>query len=111
MNKQNNMNTRNLFTRTFLIFCLAILWLPGISQVFRAAVAKRDISPDNSQQLLGYGARKSTGVHDPIYHRIVVMDDGKQQFFLVSSDICLVSPSEYDRVKQMIVEKYNIDVN
>lgn len=105
------MNTRNLFTRIFLIFGLAIIWTSGHSQDFRAAVSKRNISPDNSQQLLGYGARKSTGIHDPIFHRIVVLDDGEDQFYLVSSDICLVSPSEYDRVKDIIKNKYNIHDN
>lgn len=106
-----NMNTRSLFLRVLLIFSLAVIPLSGYSQTFRAAVAKRNISPDTPQQLVGYSARKSTGVHDPIYHRVVVMDDGNKQFFLVSSDICLVSPSEYDRVKEMIVEKYHIDGN
>jgi len=65
---------------------------------FRAAIVKVDITPEDSQNLLGYGARKSTGVHDRIYHRIVVLDDGISQIYIVSSDICEVSPSEYDLV-------------
>src|SRR5258706_7936436 len=65
---------------------------------FRAAVVKADITPEDSQNLLGYGARKSTGTHDRIYHRIVVLDDGVTQIYLVSTDICEVSPSEYDAV-------------
>ena len=76
---------------------------------FRAGVVKKDITPDTPQQLLGYGARKSMGIHDRIYHRIVVLDDGVSQFYLVSSDICLVSPSEYDRVKKILMDKYDID--
>lgn len=83
--------------------CLAILLLgasvlPVQGQGFKAATSKVNITPHDSQQLLGYGARKSTGVHDSIYHRVTVMDDGRTRFVLVSSDICLVSPSEYDRV-------------
>ena len=65
---------------------------------FRASVVKIDITPDQPQWLLGYGPRQSTGVHDRIYHRIVAMDDGQTQFFLVSTDICLFSPSVYDEV-------------
>ncbi len=65
---------------------------------FRAAVVKIDITPGDSQNLLGYGARKSTGIHDRIYHRIVVLDDGTTQVYLVSSEIAEVSPSEYDLV-------------
>ncbi len=76
---------------------------------FRAAVVKVDITPDDSQQLLGYQARKSTGVHDKIYHRIVAIDDGDTQFFIVSSDICLVSPSEYDKVAAKLHSDYKIN--
>lgn len=75
---------------------------------FRASVVKVDITPENPQWLLGYGPRKSTGVHDRIYHRIVALDDGTTQFFLVSSDICLVSPSEYDKVASELNDRYGI---
>ena len=75
---------------------------------FRASVVKIDITPDNSQYLLGYGPRKSTGVHDHIYHRIVVLDDGTTQFFLISTDVCIVSPSYYDRVAAQIKSQLGI---
>lgn len=96
----------------YFLFLLLSLWAgPGWGQTssFQAAVVKKDITPKTPQMLLGYGARKSTGVHDQIYHRIVVMDDGDSRFYLVSSDICLVSPSEYDRVAQVLNQKYGIE--
>ena len=93
----------------FLALCGAPVM--GYSTAFRAAVVKKDITPQSPQMLLGYGARESTGVHDKIYHRIVVMDDGASKFYLVSSDICLVSPSEYDRVAKILEEKYGIEKN
>ena len=82
----------------------------GISEVkkFRASVIKKNITPANSQNLLGYSARKSTGVHDSIYHRIVALDDGKTQFFLVSTEICIISPTEYDRVAEKIKRQLGI---
>ena len=64
----------------------------------RASAAKVDITPSAPQWLLGYGPRKSTGVHDRIYHRVMALDDGRAQFFLVSSDLCLLSPELYDQV-------------
>ena len=76
---------------------------------FRASVVKIDITPDNSQYLLGYSTRKSTGVHDHIYHKIVALDDGITQFFLVSTDICIVSPTEYDRVARLIKSQLGIN--
>jgi hypothetical protein len=85
-----------------LIAVLLLAWagtsLNSFGAQFRASVAKVDITPDQPQWLLGYGARQSTGVHDRLYHRIVAMDDGKTQFFLISTDICLFSPSVYDEV-------------
>ena len=67
---------------------------------FRASVVKIDITPDTPQWLLGYDARQSTGAHDHIFHRIVAMDDGKTQFFLISTDICLYTPSVYDEISR-----------
>ena len=68
----------------------------GAGGTFRAACVKVDITPDTPQWLHGYGPRKSSGVHDRIFHRIVAMDDGATQFFLVSTDVCTVSPSFHD---------------
>ena len=63
---------------------------------FRAACVKVDITPETPQWLQGYGPRQSTGVHDRIYHRIAALDDGTTTFYLVSTDICTISPSFYD---------------
>lgn len=102
---------KNFLFKKLNIFAISIfLFLSSNSQAqqFRAAVSKVNITPHNSQQLLGYGARKSTAVHDSIYHRTVVMDDGKTIFVLVSSDICLVSPTEYDKVAARLEKELGI---
>ena len=101
----------------FVIFLFFILSERDFAQqnsssktnTFRAAVVKVDISPDSPKQLLGYGARLSTGIHDRIYHRIIALDDGITQFFLVSSEICLISPSEYDHVAELLQKKFGIN--
>src|SRR5947208_3803703 len=80
------------------VMLLAVLAAIPMTAAFRASAVKVDITPATPQWLLGYGPRKSTGVHDPIYHRIIAMDDGRTQFFLVSSDLCLFSPELYDEV-------------
>ncbi|SDN08615.1 neutral/alkaline non-lysosomal ceramidase N-terminal domain-containing protein [Kriegella aquimaris] len=81
----------------------------SLSGVFRASVEKINITPKSPQWLLGYGARKSIGVNDSIYHRIVAMDDGENKFILVSSDICVLSPAEYDHVAAKLEDQYGID--
>lgn len=88
-----------------LLFLLAA---SALFAEFRAAVVKVDITPNSPQWLLGYGARQSTGVHDKIFHRVVLLDDGKSQFALVSSDICLVSPVEYEKVAAALEKRTGI---
>lgn len=93
------------------VFCLCPAWNISGQQPsrFRASVVKIDITPAESQNLLGYGPRNSTGTHDSIFHKIVALDDGTTQFFLISSDICLFSPTEYDKVAARIKKLYGID--
>ncbi|MGO8787190.1 MAG: neutral/alkaline non-lysosomal ceramidase N-terminal domain-containing protein [Terriglobia bacterium] len=93
-----------------LVFVLSVLG-SGFSlraAQFRASVVKIDITPDKSEWLLGYGPRQSTGVHDRLFHRIVAMDDGTTQFYLISTDICLISPSVYDDVTKEIEKQTGI---
>jgi len=75
---------------------------------FRASVVKVDITPDKPQWLLGYDPRQSTGVHDHLFHRVVAMDDGNTQFFLISTDIALYSPCVYDEVTKKLEEETGI---
>lgn len=91
---------------------LALLFfgaVPLFSAGFRASAVEVDITPTSPQWLMGYNARQSTGVHDKIYHRIVAMDDGKTQFYLVASDLCLFSPGVYRDVADTLKKELGID--
>jgi len=74
----------------------------------RAACVKLDITPDQPQWLHGYGPRQSEGIHDRIYHRMVALDDGRTRFFLVSTDLCVVSPDFYDATCRKIEKQTGI---
>jgi lysophospholipase L1-like esterase len=76
---------------------------------FRAAVVKVNITPDDSQYLLGYGPRKSNSILDSLYHRIVVIDDGNMQFVLASTDICINNCAEYDRIALKVSKQLGIN--
>ncbi|MBD0278572.1 MAG: neutral/alkaline non-lysosomal ceramidase N-terminal domain-containing protein [Flavisolibacter sp.] len=93
------------------IFFLLCLLLPGRASGggFRAAVVKVDITPEDPQVLSGYDPRTSTGVHDHIYHRIVALDDGTTQFFLISTELVGMAPSMYDRVAAQLKRQYGIN--
>jgi len=98
------------FITVFLLLTIVTLRVPAQNPAkFRAAVVKVDITPETSQNLLGYGARMSIGTLDRIYHRIIVLDDGNTQFFLISTDICEFSPFEYDKVAAKLKRLYGID--
>ena len=81
---------------------------PAAASGLKAAAVKVDITPDSPQWLLGYGARRSEGVHDRIYHRILALDDGEQRFVLVSSGLCLISPREYENVAARLAERTGV---
>lgn len=87
----------------------AMLFAPIVKAQFRASVVKVDITPDRTKWLVGYGPRQSTGVHDHIYHRIIALDDGITQFFLISSDLGIIAPSEYDKVVAKLQKEFKID--
>jgi neutral ceramidase len=96
--------------KRILVLCfLFAAGLPLFGASFRAAAVEADITPNSPQWLMGYQARQSTGVHDKIYHRIVAMDDGKTQFYLVASDLCLFSPAVYDEVTARLKKELGID--
>ncbi|HTN07765.1 neutral/alkaline non-lysosomal ceramidase N-terminal domain-containing protein [Agriterribacter sp.] len=108
-----------VYTIAMIILCCSVMPaafahpfgnLPGQNNagIFRAAVVKIDITPDQPKMLLGYNARQSTGVHDRIYHRIVILNDGTTEFCLVSSDICVISPSEYDHLASLLYQQLGI---
>lgn len=93
--------------------CLMAFNVHGLSSTFRASAVKVDITPRTSQWLMGYDARKSKGVHDRIYHRVLAIDDGRTRFYLIASDLCLFSPNLYDEVadqlhKQMGITRENV---
>lgn len=93
-----------------LILLLALTFAVATAHAeFKAAVVKVDISPKSPQWLMGYGPRKSTGVRDPIFHRIAALDDGATQVFLVASDLCLFSPTVYDEFAAELKKETGIE--
>jgi neutral/alkaline ceramidase-like enzyme len=85
--------------RAGLLVLLACL---PAAAAFRAAAVKVDITPQSPQWLMGYNARQSTGVHDRIYHRVLVLEADGAPFVLVASDLCLFSPEVYDEAARAL---------
>lgn len=111
MNAKGNGHGRVSVIKIVLLglFVLLTSTLQAQTSQFRASVVKVDITPKDSQNLLGYGPRNSTGTHDPIFHKIVALDDGNTRFIIIATDLCLFSPTEYDKVAGKIRKAYGID--
>ncbi len=111
---EENAMTRLLSRHTMKMLCgllaFALLWpQAAVGGELRAAAVKVDVTPETPQMLLGYAARRSTGVHDRIHHRIAVLDDGSTTFVLVSSEFCVMSPTQYDAVAKRLKAEQGID--
>ncbi len=95
----------SFFPFLFLIFITAC-FVPASQAQLRAAMVKVDISPLDSQYLVGYGERKSTGIHAVSTIALWPLMMVKLNFYLISSDICLFSTSEYDNVVGFFAGKH-----
>ncbi len=110
-------NRGSSFVGGVLVLCAAGLSVMGATRQpaspparagFRASAVKVDITPRNSQWLSGYQPRQSNGVLDHIYHRVAAFDSGETQLYLISSDLCLFSPSFYDSVTRDLQKETGI---
>jgi hypothetical protein len=91
-----------------LFGCLVLAGTGVRGGEFRAAVAKVDFTPEDRPDLIGYAPRTSVGVNDRLYHRIVALDDGTTQVFLVSSEVGAVSPALHDKVAATLAREHGI---
>src|SRR3974390_1556890 len=76
-----------------LVILPLLLWIagpPGLGAAeFKAAVARVELTPPIGYSLWGYSDRKggATAVRDPLYARILVLDDGSNRLALVTLDL------------------------
>lgn len=82
--------------------------LTGSADELRAAAVKVEITPSNPKRLGGYGPRESTGIHDPIHHRVLLLASGGQEWVLVSSEFCVMSPAKYDEVAARLEREHGL---
>lgn len=68
----------------------------------RIGTAKIEITPPVGFPLAAYGARISTGVHDPIVARALAISDGGETVVLVSVELLAVTDDFFNSVSQKI---------
>jgi hypothetical protein len=76
----------------------------------KAGVGRADITPPVGIEIGIWTLRKglSQGVHDRMYARAVVLDDGKTAATVVSLDVVVVSEEMTDRVRAVVQEQTGI---
>ncbi len=75
----------------------------------RVGVNKVNITPGEPTWFNAYRARQSEGVHDSLYHRILILDDGSTQFYLISSDLSAIRFTIYKRLCDELNQRYGIE--
>lgn len=76
----------------------------------KAAAASVDLRPAAGQWMTGYARRvePATGTHDPIMARAVLLDDGHQQFVIVSCDLLGFSSAVVTDIRRAIAAATSI---
>ena len=74
-----------------------------------AGVCKVNITPESPVQMAGYSNRKalSKGIHDSLYARILVLDDGNNRLAVISCDLIRYSN---DHITEIALKRFNIHV-
>ncbi len=81
---------------------------PGADDL-KAGIVKLDITPEKPVKMSGYAGRKeeSTGVHDPLYARIVAFQSGERRLVLVSTDL-IGYYDTYEPIRDAICQQYQL---
>src|SRR6185295_6477232 len=88
------LNKEGVKTNSLLLLCVALsicIMTTEFSSAgeFKAAAARADITPPLEYKLWGYSDRKSgaIAVLDPLFARVLVLDDGSNRLALVTLDL------------------------
>ena len=90
----------------FRIFTATLLLAASASAALRAGAAHVDITPaaDAALPMSGYANRTDgfKGIHDPIYVRAIVVDDGATQSAIVAWELIFVPDAVWAEVSPRI---------
>ena len=80
------------FNRSLVLICFVLCYQANIAEArhFKVGFAKQDITPERPTPMWGYGDRHaalSTGVHDRLLAKAVVVDIGTEKLAIVGLDL------------------------
>lgn len=97
---------------TSLIIVLSLALAQESFAQLRAGVAKAEITPPIGGAMYGYGARGanvSEGVHDALYAKALVLDDGESRLAIVTLDLGSFARENTSNVKEIVKERTGIE--
>src|SRR3954467_6244807 len=86
-------------------FLLTLLFAASIAraQAFRVGAAQVTISPSRDTPMAGYySTRLSTGVHDDLHAKAIVIASGGQRVALVACDLIGIPPAVVEEARDLI---------
>lgn len=106
------MKTTKFFSKIYILFLFPLLFM-GLSSIsiaqLKVGVGKTDITPPLGTPLRGYYyERLATTVHDGLYARAMVIDNGKNRLVFVIVDLIDAVPISFMEAATKIQEKFNI---
>jgi len=111
------MSSRIFFLLFLPICCLIQNASPGETRAaesnLKAGAAAVDITPPVGSSLDGVISKNGpvTGIHDRIFSRALVLDDGQERFAICVNDLCMVERSYFDRAKEIVFKKTGLPAN
>jgi neutral ceramidase len=77
------------YSRLSMVLLLVLPATWAADSEYRAGVSRVDITPPIGHAMGGYAARKgsATGIHDPLYATVLVMESGDRSLALVTCDL------------------------
>ena len=87
-----------------LLVWVAVFLSAASAVALEAGVGRAEITPPLGSPLNGYGDRMGRGavkVHDPLSARCLYLNDGQTAVFLVTTDLCLITPELRARVIEL----------
>ena len=87
-----------------LLILAAVILSAGYAAGLEAGVGGAEITPPLGSPLNGYGDRMGRGaikVHDSLWARCLYLNDGQTGVFLVTTDLCLITPELRARVLEL----------
>jgi hypothetical protein len=93
----------------FLLIFVCVLQSLAADKIFRAGAASSNVTPWLGVSMPGgFTDRRATKIHDELYARCLVLDDGQTKIAIVVVDNCILPRDVLDRAKAMAEKATNI---